>query len=117
MSSVNVKTAIVTGGTGALGKYVVEKFCAEGYKVYIPVTSLKKFMQIFDSSLDENSEFTLRKIYAFECDALDEESVNEFVEKVFSSLSVNFRLNCSATFFNTSSRIETEVSRPLSKFR
>lgn len=82
MSSVNVKTAIVTGGTGALGKNVVEKFCAEGYKVYIPVTSLKKFMQVFDSSLDENSEFTLRKIYAFECDALDEASVNEFIEKV-----------------------------------
>ncbi len=82
MSSLNVKTAIVTGGTGALGKYVVEKFCAEGYKVYIPVTSINKFMRVFDSSLDENSEFKLRKIYAFECDALEEDSVKEFVEKV-----------------------------------
>lgn len=76
------KIAVVTGGTGYLGRKVVEKFSGEGYKVYVPVNSLKKFMEIFDSSLEENSEFKLRKIFAFDCDALNENSVNEFVEKV-----------------------------------
>ncbi|MCE1165287.1 MAG: SDR family oxidoreductase [Bacteroidetes bacterium] len=76
------KIAVVTGGTGYLGRKVVEKFSDEGFKVYLPVNSLKKFMEVFDSSLDENAEFKLRKIFAFECNALDENSVNEFVEKV-----------------------------------
>ncbi len=82
MSGIKNNIAIVTGGTGYLGRKVVEKFSDKGFKVYVPVNSLKKFMEIFDSSLDEKSEFKLRRIFAFECNALDENSVNEFVEKV-----------------------------------
>lgn len=73
------RIAIVTGGTGALGRHVVDKFAREGWKVYIPVQSLKYFMQVFDNSQDEDSSFALRKIYAFECDALNESEVIEFV--------------------------------------
>jgi NAD(P)-dependent dehydrogenase (short-subunit alcohol dehydrogenase family) len=76
------KIIIITGGTGALGRYVVDKFAREGWKIYLPVTSLKKFMEVFDNSQDANSSFALRRIYAFECDAVNENSVNEFIKKV-----------------------------------
>lgn len=78
----NDKIVIVTGGTGALGRHVVSKYAASGWKVYIPVSSMKKFMTVFDNSQDEGSSFSLRKIYAFECDVLNEGSVIEFVQKV-----------------------------------
>lgn len=78
----NDKVAIITGGTGALGRYIVDKYAKEGWKVYIPVSSLKKFMTVFDNSQDDDSSFSLRKIYAFDCDVLNEESVIEFVQKV-----------------------------------
>ena len=80
----NDKTIIITGGTGALGRYVVDKFAKEGWKVYLPVTLLKKFTEVFDNSQDDNSNFTLRKIYAFECDAVNENAVIEFVQKISS---------------------------------
>lgn len=76
------KVAIITGGTGALGRYIVDKYAKEGWKVYIPVSSLKKFMSVFDNSQDDYSTFSLRKIYAFDCDVLSEESVIEFIQKV-----------------------------------
>jgi len=78
----NDKIVIVTGGTGALGRYIVSKYAASGWKVYIPVSSMKKFMTVFDNSQDEDSSFSLRKIYAFECNVLNEESAAEFVRKV-----------------------------------
>jgi len=78
----NDKIVIVTGGTGALGRHVVSKYASSGWKVYIPVSSLKKFISVFDNSQDEGSSFSLRKIYAFECDVLNEKSVTEFVQKV-----------------------------------
>lgn len=76
------KVIIVTGGTGALGRHIVEKYANEGWKVYVPVVSMKKFISIFDNSQNEDTEFSLRKIYAFECDALNEISVKDFVLKV-----------------------------------
>lgn len=76
------KAVIVTGGTGGLGKFVTEKLAKEGMKVYVPSRSLKEFNEVFDSSKNPGSEFSLRKIYSFECDALDEKEVNEFIEKV-----------------------------------
>jgi len=76
------KTAIITGGTGNLGVSLVNKFADEGIKVYIPVRSLKKFNDIFDSSLKEGGEFKLRKIFAFECDISSDTAVSEFVDSV-----------------------------------
>jgi NAD(P)-dependent dehydrogenase (short-subunit alcohol dehydrogenase family) len=76
------KIVIVTGGTGGLGRHIVDKYAKAGWKVYLPVSSLKKFMTVFDNSQDDDSSFTLRKIYAFECDVLNEEYVIEFVQKI-----------------------------------
>lgn len=76
------KVAIITGGTGALGRNIVDKYAKEGWKVYIPVSSLQKFITVFDNSQEDNSTFSLRKIYAFDCDVLNEDSVIEFVQKV-----------------------------------
>lgn len=81
--SVPEKTAIVTGGTGALGRTIVEKLSDEGVKVYVPVRSLEEFNKVFDSSREKKSEyFKLRKIFSFECNATDEKSVIEFVNNV-----------------------------------
>lgn len=77
------KIAIVTGGTGALGRQVANKLADEGIRVYVPAHNMDEFNSVFDNSQSvETSEFRLRKIYAFECDALDENSVREFVRSV-----------------------------------
>jgi NAD(P)-dependent dehydrogenase (short-subunit alcohol dehydrogenase family) len=76
------KAVIVTGGTGGLGRFTVEKLAKEGMKVYVPSRSLEEFNNIFDSSKNPVSDFSLRKIYSFECDALKESEVNGFIEKV-----------------------------------
>ena len=54
----NDKVAIITGGTGALGRYIVDKYAKEGWKVYVPVSSLQKFMTIFDNSQEADSDFS-----------------------------------------------------------
>lgn len=77
------KVAIVTGGTGALGRYIVKKFADEGLKVYVPARSTEEFNKVFDNSQDNESEyFKLRKIYCKTCDATNENSVKEFVENI-----------------------------------
>lgn len=76
------KVAIVTGGTGALGRVIVNTLAENGVKVYVPVFSMKEFNEVFDSSLEEDGNFKLRKIFAFNCDALNEDSVTEFVKNV-----------------------------------
>lgn len=77
------RTAIITGGTGALGRYVVNKLADEGIKVYVPCQSTEQFNKIFDSSQIKDSEnFKLRKIFCLTCDATNENSVMEFVKNV-----------------------------------
>lgn len=78
----NNTSVIVTGGTGGLGVKVVEKLAQEGFRVYIPSRSLADFNEIFDSSKNPVSEFVFRKIYSFECNAENENEVNEFIGKV-----------------------------------
>jgi NAD(P)-dependent dehydrogenase (short-subunit alcohol dehydrogenase family) len=81
MKNENEKIAVVTGGTGALGRFIVNKFASENVKVYVPARNVGKFREIFDSSKNDIN-FSLRKIFSFECDASDEKSITEFVEKV-----------------------------------
>lgn len=77
------RVAIVTGGTGALGRFIVEKLSTEGIKVYVPALTLEEFNKVFDSSIkSDQQEFKIRKIYSFACDATDENSVIEFVNNV-----------------------------------
>jgi len=76
------KVAVITGGTGNLGREVVNIFSLNGYRVYMPVRSLNKFKEITDSETDANKDFILRKIFAFECDVLEETSVKNFLQKV-----------------------------------
>jgi len=77
------KVAIVTGGTGALGRVISAMLADEGVKVYIPTLHLEEFNSIFDQSQNsESDEFKLRKIYALVCNATDENSVKEFVNNV-----------------------------------
>ena len=79
------KVAIVTGGTGALGRYIVNKFADENIKIFVPSLSLEKFNEVFDKSRETSEKFRLRKIYSFICDANDEKSVSDFVENVASN--------------------------------
>ncbi|MBL8008526.1 MAG: SDR family oxidoreductase [Ignavibacteria bacterium] len=77
------KVAIVTGGTGALGRTIAENLSEKGIKVYIPALSLEEFNSVFDhSGKEESSDFKLRKIFSFVCNASDENSVREFIENV-----------------------------------
>lgn len=78
------KIAIVTGGTGALGRVIVNKFAETGMKVYVPVRSINEFNKIFDESQSEDGrEFKgLLKRYALPCDATNEAEVKEFCDNV-----------------------------------
>lgn len=80
MGDNNTKVAIVTGGTGALGRTIVNKFAGEGMKVYVPAFTIDEFKEVFNKP--ESGEFKLKKIYGFECNATDEDSVNNFVDSV-----------------------------------
>lgn len=85
------KVAVVTGGTGALGRVIVKKLADAGAKVYVPVVSIAEFNKVFDSSQhdevlkpgSEHSEssggFRFNKIFGFECNASDESSVVAFI--------------------------------------
>lgn len=77
------KVAIVTGGTGALGREIVNHFAARGMKVYVPVRSITEFMQVFDDSQTSDGEFKgLPKRYGVPCDATNEDEVKEFCDNV-----------------------------------
>jgi NAD(P)-dependent dehydrogenase (short-subunit alcohol dehydrogenase family) len=83
MSEFENKTAIVTGGAGALGRVIVNLFAKQGMKIFVPVRSIEEFRKVFDNSMEENIEhFTLRKIYALQCDAENEQDVRKFVDDI-----------------------------------
>ena len=77
------KIAIVTGGTGALGRVIVNRFAEAGMKVYVPVRSINEFNAIFDDSQKDTGDFKgLLRRYALACDATNEEEVKEFCDNV-----------------------------------
>jgi NAD(P)-dependent dehydrogenase (short-subunit alcohol dehydrogenase family) len=78
----NERSAIVTGGTGALGRCIVRRLASENFKVYVPAISIDDFNSVFDESQSDEGEFRLKKIYSFVCNAEDESSVREFVTNV-----------------------------------
>lgn len=80
----NEKIAIITGGTGALGRFIVNKFAEENIKVYVPSLSLEKFNEVFDNSQKNEKDFKIKKIYSFVCDASSEKSVSDFIANVAS---------------------------------
>ncbi|RPI14722.1 MAG: SDR family oxidoreductase [Ignavibacteriae bacterium] len=83
MSEFENKIAIVTGGTGGLGQVIVNLFANEGMKIYVPVRSIEDFRSKFDNSMnDASTDFKLRKIYAFQCNAENEQDVIRFVDDV-----------------------------------
>ena len=75
------KVAIVTGGTGALGRVIVNHFAAQGMKVYVPVRSMPEFMKVFEQN-DEAEFRGLPKRYGLPCDATNEGEVKEFCDNV-----------------------------------
>jgi len=90
------RIAIVTGGTGALGREITLRLAEEGIKVYVPAQSLDEFNSVFDNSHKDDSDgFRLRKIYSFVCNATDENSVKEFVKNVYvqEKGSIDFLIN------------------------
>lgn len=66
-----MKTAIVTGASGNLGKAVVEKFISEGYKVFGTVLSTT-----------EQFNYPAENFEAVVVDLLNEESSQKFVEDI-----------------------------------
>jgi NAD(P)-dependent dehydrogenase (short-subunit alcohol dehydrogenase family) len=77
------KIAIVTGGTGALGRVIVSLFADKGMRVYVPVRKVEDFRNMFDTSKSEEAAaFKLRKIYGLQCDAMKEDDVIRFIGDV-----------------------------------
>lgn len=77
------KIIIVSGGTGNLGKAVVDVLSEQpGYKIYLPVRNLEKFNKMYDNSSEENAQWRLRKIYGFQCDLNNNDEIKNFVESV-----------------------------------
>lgn len=74
--------AIITGGTGALGRVIVNKFAEAGMKIYVPVRSISEFNKIFDDSQQEGEFKGLLKRYCLPCDASNENEVKEFCSNV-----------------------------------
>ena len=75
------KIAIVTGGTGALGRCVADRLASDGVKVYVPAISMEDFNSVFDRS-QSSDEPEIKSIFSFVCNATDESSVVEFVDSV-----------------------------------
>jgi NAD(P)-dependent dehydrogenase (short-subunit alcohol dehydrogenase family) len=67
------KVAIVTGGTGALGRVIVNHF--------VPVRSMPEFMNVF-AQTDETEFSGLPKRYGLPCDASNDTECSEFCENV-----------------------------------
>ena len=76
------KIAIITGGTGALGRVIVNKFAEACMKVYVPVRSINEFNEIFDDSQSEGEFKGLLKRYCLPCDATKEDEVSEFCQNI-----------------------------------
>jgi len=90
------KSAIVTGGTGVLGRVIVNMLVEQGMKVYIPVVSIEDFNNVYDKSSEaDEKEFKLKKIFGIVCDAFDEKSVKDFVEDVegYEKGSIDYLIN------------------------
>ncbi len=73
------KIIIVTGGTGGLGRVVVDYLATQkNYKLYLPVLDVQEFLNIFhNNQFSETSE--MRKIYSMECNAFEESQVKKFI--------------------------------------
>jgi NAD(P)-dependent dehydrogenase (short-subunit alcohol dehydrogenase family) len=103
------KIAIVTGGTGALGRVIVEKLSAKGVILYLPVQSVEHFKRVFDSSTETDGSFVLRKIYALPCDASNEIEVKEFVEDVVNQAGrVDYLVNTVGGFHPKRNVVDTD---------
>lgn len=77
------KIAIVTGGTGSLGRVIVHRLASEGVKVYVPSITMEEFKAVFDRSQDLSEDVPdIKSIFSFVCDAMDESSVIDFVDSV-----------------------------------
>lgn len=80
------KIAVVTGGTGGLGRVIVSRFAEEDMKIYVPTLSVENFRSVFDNSAAaDTKEFKLRRIFGLQCDARNEDSVKNFINDILKS--------------------------------
>jgi len=77
MMTFNGKTAIVTGGTGILGKAIVERLFDEGCAIAIPYYSSSSL-----SSVPQRLSSTLSRFYAARIDLAQEDQVSAFTNDV-----------------------------------
>jgi NAD(P)-dependent dehydrogenase (short-subunit alcohol dehydrogenase family) len=70
------KTALVTGGTGGLGRGVVLAFLEEGAKVIVPYRSEKEFAELRSAAAGREAQLIGRVV-----DVLDEAAVTKLVEE------------------------------------
>ena len=79
----NERVAIVTGGTGNLGRVIASHFAEHGIRVYIPVQSLEKFKEVFNETSGQSDVPFLRQCFGIPCDATDKADVDEFCRNIY----------------------------------
>ncbi len=100
--------AIITGGTGGLGRHIVNKFAERGMKIYVPVRLMREFDEIFNRKQFPD-EFRLLKIYAMECDANDNKQVEEFVSNVVKLAGrIDFLINTVGGYYPKKLLVDTD---------
>ena len=99
------KTAVVTGGTGALGSRVAEFLFAEGASIAIPYTSEKSLANI-PKSLSTKPD----RLLAVKTDLTDEKQVKNFLEEVVNRFqSIDIAVNAAGGYFGGKMIEETTV--------
>lgn len=99
--------AIITGGTGQLGRVVVSRFLDAGYTVHVPWHSKEGWDELVDS-IDDNAE---DQLHGAQANLTDEDDVRAFMSSVEqSSGHLNVLLNLVGAFAFGSKVWEMELS-------
>lgn len=80
-SSDSDRVVVVTGGTGALGRYVVRAFAGTGDRVHVPWRTRRRMEEVRGGLRDEMEEAGARVAFRA-CDVTDPEAVETFVGTV-----------------------------------
>jgi len=84
------KVAVITGGSGTLGKAFAKGLAEQGAKVFI----LNRKVENAQQAIEELKKMGL-EIFAVQCDVLDEASVEKAVEKIIAQAGrVDILVNC-----------------------
>ncbi len=83
-----MRTVLITGGTGGLGKCLCSAFKNEGYTVLYTYNN-------------GNITEELKDCYGFKCDFKDEDALNKMLDEIINNFQVDILINNAAIEYNT----------------